>query len=145
MFFLYPHQPSTEESFVAAREELGQLSLIQGHQHGFMQQPRPWTSAWVLMVTWASDINTSPGLLRTTNPLMAHSGCTDPNMASIHISKLSSSPRQQRPRISPRGLSQQHRLQTSSPLLKPGAVEWTREISMASSGVTNQSLQGGPL
>ena len=44
------------------------------------------TSAWASMVTWASDINTSAGLLWTTDPLMAHSGCTDLNMTSAHIS-----------------------------------------------------------
>lgn len=36
-------------------------SLTPKHQHGLRQQPRPLTSGWTLVATWATDISIDPG------------------------------------------------------------------------------------
>lgn len=55
-------------------KEWGQLSVVLKHQHGFRHQPRHRTSAWPLVLTQASDINTDPGCKRTPDPDMATHG-----------------------------------------------------------------------
>lgn len=59
-------------------------SLANGHPYGFRWQHRLWTSAWLLMVTQATDINTAPNCSRITDPAMPPtvlSWATDINMA----------------------------------------------------------------
>lgn len=52
------------------------------NQHGLWWYPRPGTSRWSLLVTWASDINTDPDCDMTTNPDMASGHSMGPNVTT---------------------------------------------------------------
>lgn len=44
----------------AVNEGWGQFYIAFEYQHGPKWQPRPWISAWSLVVIWATDTNTDP-------------------------------------------------------------------------------------
>lgn len=82
-------------------EEWGRLWAALGHQHGPMQQPRPGTSAWLLVVTCATNIDSDLCCCKSTDSDLELSGPTglDITMASdgsaglSHVSPFRISPR----------------------------------------------------
>jgi len=73
----YAVQVRCEPAFssAAAHEGYGQLFAALRHQHDPRSQPRPGTSSWPFMVTWARDNDTDSGCCRVTDPDMVLCGC----------------------------------------------------------------------